>query len=270
MLTTNRKSTALVTGISVVSALLLLSALISTINALFTSGGVTSWVVLLLLTIAFSRLSVRVVSNDGVLRSRESIADSFVLLAVMLYAVPPSNSAGPAVALAALVGFFSNYRLAARREVVLKTGMACALHFCRRIFLWTTRRLVCWWRRTAYTRRATTKRLLSSTARPRRLAIRDEHDRDGVVSQFRRRQVHTRSHSGNHRLDAHHETRRCRVRCLILCSGSEPEPDLWCFRSTNLRPDLPALSLQRVAPARASNAPRPSNVATWKRWRSST
>ena len=125
MLTTNRKSTALVAGISVVSALLLLSSLISTIDlALFTSVGITSWLVLLLLTIAFSRLSVRVISNDGVLRSRESIADSFVLLAVMLYAVPPSNSAGPAVVLAALVGFFSNYRLAARREVMLKTGMA--------------------------------------------------------------------------------------------------------------------------------------------------
>jgi diguanylate cyclase (GGDEF)-like protein/putative nucleotidyltransferase with HDIG domain len=125
MLTTNRKSTALVAGISVVSAVLFLSSLISTIDlALFTSVGITSWLVLLLLTIAFSRLSVRVVSNDGVLRSRESIADSFVLLAVMLYAVSPSNSAGPAVLLAALVGFFSNYRLAPRREVLLKTGMA--------------------------------------------------------------------------------------------------------------------------------------------------
>lgn len=130
MLTTNRKSTALVAGISVVSALLLLSSLISTIDlALFTSVGITSWLVLLLLTIAFSRLSVRVTSNDGALRSRESIADSFVLLAVMLYAIPPSNSAGPAVVLAALVGFFSNYRLAARREVMLKTGMAVVSTF---------------------------------------------------------------------------------------------------------------------------------------------
>lgn len=130
MLTTNRKSTALVAGISVVSALLLLISLISTIDlALFTSVGITSWLVLLLLTIAFSRLSVRVTSNDGVLRSRESIADSFVLLAVMLYAVPPSNSAGPAVVLAALVGFFSNYRLAASREVMLKTGMAVVSTF---------------------------------------------------------------------------------------------------------------------------------------------
>src|SRR4030095_9613984 len=121
MLKTNRKSTALLAGIFAVSALLLLLALISTIDvALYTSHGIGSWLVLLLLTIAFSRLSVRVVSNDGVLRSRESIAGSFVLLAVMLYAVPPSDSAGPAVLLAALVGVFSNYRLAPRREVLLK------------------------------------------------------------------------------------------------------------------------------------------------------
>ena len=118
------------TGISVVSAFLLLSALISTIDlALFTNVEFRSWLLLLLLTIAFIPLTVRVQSNDGVLRSRESIADSFVLLAVMLYAVPPSNSAGPAVVLAALVGFFSTYRLATLREVLLKTGMAVVSTF---------------------------------------------------------------------------------------------------------------------------------------------
>jgi len=130
MLKTNRKSTALLAGIFAVSALLLLLALISTIDvALYTTTGIGSWLVLLLLTIAFSRLSVRVTSNDGVLLSRESIADSFVLLAVMLYAVPPSNSAGPAVVLAALVGFFCNYRLATQREVLVKTGMAVVSTF---------------------------------------------------------------------------------------------------------------------------------------------
>ncbi len=118
------------TAISVVSALLLLSAFISTIDlALFTNVEFRSWLLLLLLTIAFIPLTVRVQSNDGVLRSRESIADSFVLLAVMLYAVPPSNSAGPAVLLAALVGFFSTYRLATLREVLLKTGMAVVSTF---------------------------------------------------------------------------------------------------------------------------------------------
>lgn len=130
MLKTNWKSTALTTGISVVSVVLLLSAVFTTIDvALFTNVGISSWLMLLLLTVASSRLTVRVISADGVLCSRESIADSFVLLAVMLYAVPPLNSPGPAVLLAALVGFVSTYGIATTRDVLLKTGMAVVSTF---------------------------------------------------------------------------------------------------------------------------------------------
>src|SRR5690348_16886370 len=113
MLEKNSKSTVLLAGISMVSILLLLSAFVMTLHlALFTDFGINSWLLLLLLALASSCLTVRVVSTDGFLSSRESMADSFVLLAVMLYAVPPSNSAGPAVLLAALVGFVSTYKLA--------------------------------------------------------------------------------------------------------------------------------------------------------------
>ena len=106
MLQTNWKSTALMAGISVVSAILLIAAVIATGHlALFTSVGIGSWLLLLLMAIATSPLTVRVASDDGILRSRESIADSFVLFAVMLYAVPPSDTAGPAVLLAACVAF---------------------------------------------------------------------------------------------------------------------------------------------------------------------
>jgi diguanylate cyclase (GGDEF)-like protein/putative nucleotidyltransferase with HDIG domain len=130
MLKSNLRSAALTTGISVVSAVLLLSAAITTVNlALFTKTGIGSWLLLLLLTVASSPLTVRVTSDDGILRSRESIADTFVLLAVMLYAVPPSNTAGPAVLLAALVAFVSTYRIATNREVLLKTGMAVVSTF---------------------------------------------------------------------------------------------------------------------------------------------
>src|SRR5829696_7235127 len=130
MLQTNWKSTALMAGISAVSAILLLSAVIATVDlALFTNVGIGSWILLLLITIASSPLTVRVASQDGILRSRESIADSFVLLAVMLYAVSPSNTTGPAVLLAALVAFVSTYRIATNREVVLKTGMAVVSTF---------------------------------------------------------------------------------------------------------------------------------------------
>ena len=130
MLQTNWKSTALMAGISGVSALLLLSAVIATVDlALFKNIGIGSWLLLLLIAIATSPLTVRVSSQDGILRSRESIADSFVLLAVMLYAVPPSSTAGPAVLLAAVVAFVSTYRIATNREVVLKTGMAVVSTF---------------------------------------------------------------------------------------------------------------------------------------------
>src|SRR2546423_242033 len=130
MLKTNSKSTALLVGISAVSTVLLLSALLGTIHlALFTDVGIISWLLLLLLTIASSRLTVRVASTDGVLSSRESIADSFVMLAVMLYAVPPANSVGPAVLLAALVGFVSTFKNASHREVTLKTAMAVVSTF---------------------------------------------------------------------------------------------------------------------------------------------
>jgi diguanylate cyclase (GGDEF)-like protein/putative nucleotidyltransferase with HDIG domain len=130
MLQTNWKSTALMAGISGVSAILLLSALVAIVDlALFTNVGIGSWLMLLGITIASSPLTVRVASHDGILRSRESIADSFVLLAVMLYAVPPSDTAGPAVLLAALVAFVSTYRIATNREVVAKTGMAIVSTF---------------------------------------------------------------------------------------------------------------------------------------------
>ena len=95
MLQTNWKSTALMGGISAVSALLLLSAAVATVDlALFTNIGIGSWLLLLAIAIASSPLTVRVASDDGILRSRESIADSFVLLAVMR--VRRAEAAAPA------------------------------------------------------------------------------------------------------------------------------------------------------------------------------
>ncbi len=122
---TNWKSTALLAGISVPSTVLLLSAALNTLNvALFSQHGISSWLVLLVLTLAASRLTVLVTSADGTQRTRESIADSFVFVAVMLYAAPPASAAGPAVLLAALVGFVASYGVATWRQVVLKMGMA--------------------------------------------------------------------------------------------------------------------------------------------------
>jgi diguanylate cyclase (GGDEF)-like protein/putative nucleotidyltransferase with HDIG domain len=112
-------------GISIVAAALLVAAAIGTLDLpLFESAGIISWLVLLLLTLAASRFTVSVTSTDGIRRSRKSIADAFVFLAVMLYAIPPANTVGPAVLLAAIVGFVSTYRLTNRREIIFTTGMA--------------------------------------------------------------------------------------------------------------------------------------------------
>ncbi|HTG87559.1 MAG TPA: HD domain-containing phosphohydrolase, partial [Pyrinomonadaceae bacterium] len=122
---TNWKSTALLAGISVPSAALLLSAAVNTAYLAFLSPyGIKSWLVLLVLTLAASRFTVLVTGSDGTQRSRESIADAFVFVAVMIYAAPPLGAAGPAVLLAALVGLVSTYRIVTNRQVVVKLGMA--------------------------------------------------------------------------------------------------------------------------------------------------
>lgn len=122
---TNWKSTALLAGISVPSAVLLLSAALNTINlAFFSVHRINSWLILLLLTVAVSRLTVLITSTDGTQRTRQSIADAFVFVAVMIYAAPPANAPGPAVLLAALAGFASSYGVTRYRQVVLKVGMA--------------------------------------------------------------------------------------------------------------------------------------------------
>src|SRR5437867_7586090 len=115
MLKTNWKSSALLVGISAISAGLLLLAVPDTIGLpFFGSASIVSWLVLLVLTVAASRFTVSVTSTDGVRCYRKSIADAFVFLAVVLYTVPPANAVGPAVLLASLVGFASTYRLATR------------------------------------------------------------------------------------------------------------------------------------------------------------
>lgn len=121
----NWKSAALLAGISVPGIALFLSAALDTADlAFFSKQGIGSWLILLLLTLAASRLTVLVTSVDGTPRTRESIADSFVFVAVMLYSAPPASSAGPAMLLAAFVGFVSTYGLATNRQVALKMGMA--------------------------------------------------------------------------------------------------------------------------------------------------
>ncbi len=121
----NWQSTALLISISTLASLLVCSALISTVRLPFlSSAGLLSWLVLLVLTLAASRFTVSITTTVGVSQSRKSLADALIFLAVILYAVPPANTAGPATLLAAIVGFVSTYGLTSRRESITTTAIA--------------------------------------------------------------------------------------------------------------------------------------------------
>src|SRR5882672_2685915 len=121
----NWKSNGLLITISTIGALLLCSALISTARLpLLTTAGLLSWLVLLALTLAASRFTVSITTTVGVSQSRKSVADALVFLAVILYVVPPSETAGPATLLAAIVGFVSTQGLASRKESIATTAIA--------------------------------------------------------------------------------------------------------------------------------------------------
>ncbi|MDQ6653782.1 MAG: diguanylate cyclase [Acidobacteriota bacterium] len=121
----NWKSILLLIGISTVGFLLLCSALVSTVKLpFFTSAGLLAWLILLVLTLAASRFTISISTTVGVSQSRKSVADAFVFLAVILYAVPPANTVGPATLLAAIVGFVSTYGLSGRRESISTTAIA--------------------------------------------------------------------------------------------------------------------------------------------------
>ena len=119
------KSNALTIAMSAVSVLVLFGAIVSTLRLpLVSKAGLLPWIVLILLTLAASRFSVAVTNADGVSQTRKSVADAFVFLAVILFAVPPADTVGPATLLAAIVGFVSTSGLASRRESILSTGIA--------------------------------------------------------------------------------------------------------------------------------------------------
>lgn len=121
----NWKSTVLLISISTLGFLLVCFGLIATVKLPFlTSEGLLSWLVLLVLTLAASRFTVSISSTVGSNQSRKSVADAFVFLAIILYAVHPADTLGPATLLAAVVGFVSTYGLSSRRECLATTAIA--------------------------------------------------------------------------------------------------------------------------------------------------
>ncbi|HSS19445.1 MAG TPA: diguanylate cyclase [Pyrinomonadaceae bacterium] len=126
----NWKSHAFLISLSVLGSLLLGSALVSTFRLpILTSAGLLAWLGLLALTLIASRFTISISPSVGNGQSRKSVADALVFLAVILYASPPENTAGPATLLAAIVGLVSSYGLASKREWITTTAIAIVSTF---------------------------------------------------------------------------------------------------------------------------------------------
>src|SRR5688572_3904590 len=121
----NWLSGAVFIGVSLAGAALLLASLVSTTSLpVRGEAGLFSWFGLLLLIFVASGFTVSVTSNDHQSESKKSAADTFVFLAVMLFAIPPLGTPGPAIVLAAIVAFLSTYSTGNRRQLILTTAIA--------------------------------------------------------------------------------------------------------------------------------------------------
>src|SRR5262245_15761601 len=123
MAKTNWKSTALLSGIAVVSVIMFVMAVVGSLRLPLVTS-IIPLLILLLFTFGASGLTVSVTSTDGGGHTGKSVGDAFVFLAVMLYAVPPADTIGPAVILAAVVGFISSSRFGNHRVALFTTAMA--------------------------------------------------------------------------------------------------------------------------------------------------
>ena len=117
-------SGAVFIGTLVAGAVMLIAALVSTSAIFFGGEGFLSWFALLLLIFVASRFTVSVTSNDGQSETKKSLADTFVFLAVMIFAIPPAGTPGPAIILAGIVGFLSTFSSGNRRQALLTTAIA--------------------------------------------------------------------------------------------------------------------------------------------------
>jgi diguanylate cyclase (GGDEF)-like protein/putative nucleotidyltransferase with HDIG domain len=119
----NWKTLILVGGVGVIGFTLLVLAIASTGRLpLMGWSGLLSFAVLLILTVASSRFTVPVTNVDGVSESNKSVADAFIFLAVMMYTLAPANNLGPAIILAAIVGFVSSFSNAKRWSSIFAIG----------------------------------------------------------------------------------------------------------------------------------------------------
>jgi diguanylate cyclase (GGDEF)-like protein/putative nucleotidyltransferase with HDIG domain len=119
------KCAGLLGAITLVASVLLAISLLSLIQLpLLGWAGLIPWAILALLAALSSRLTVTVSTAEGVAQSNKSVAETFVFLAAMIYAVAPTETVAPATLLAALVGFLSSRKSPDRRLILLHTGAA--------------------------------------------------------------------------------------------------------------------------------------------------
>lgn len=119
----NLKSLVLVGGVAAIGSALLIGAIFSTIQLpLFGWTGIAPFVVLCFITLLSGRFTLPVTNVDGSTYTNKSVADALIFLAVMMYALPPTSTVGPAIILAAIVGFVSTFSIEERWSTVFAMG----------------------------------------------------------------------------------------------------------------------------------------------------
>jgi diguanylate cyclase (GGDEF)-like protein/putative nucleotidyltransferase with HDIG domain len=121
----NWKSLLLVGSVAAIGAAIFLFGIVSTLSLpILGWHGLGSFVVLVVVTVLSSRFTVPVTNVDGTNQTLKSVADTFIFLAVMMYTTAPANSIGPALILAAVVGFISSFSFSERWPTVFAVGIS--------------------------------------------------------------------------------------------------------------------------------------------------
>jgi diguanylate cyclase (GGDEF)-like protein/putative nucleotidyltransferase with HDIG domain len=110
-------------GVTSLGGVLLMLGIYFTVQLpLWGWNGLGAFGILVFLTVASSRFTVPITNVYGVNQSYKSAADAFIFLAVMMYTLAPASNLGPAVILAAIVGFISSFRLAKLQTTLFTIG----------------------------------------------------------------------------------------------------------------------------------------------------
>ncbi len=121
----NWKSFLLVGSVAAIGSAIFFLGIVSTLRLpILGWHGLGSFVVLLVMTVLSSRFTVPVTNVDGTSQTLKSVADTFIFLAVMMYTTAPANSIGPALILAAVVGFISSFSFSERWPTVFEVGIS--------------------------------------------------------------------------------------------------------------------------------------------------